>query len=505
MNKHRTEFGDWQTSYDFAKRICELLKKKGVCPSVILEPTCGEGNFIFAALDTFDTITDVYAVEIYKPYIDSVKDKLSNYSHITSHIFHENIFLFDFSSVAVKGNILILGNPPWVTNSQLGELASTNLPLKTNFKSHKGVEAITGKGNFDIAEYVILMLLKTFSKTDGHIGMLVKNSVIKNLIKDQNLNRFTISEIHQYEFNAQKEFGAATSASLLFAKLNSSVTATCCIYDLYADIQKKKIGLLNDKLIADFDSYGLYANIDGLSPLTWRSGLKHDCSKIMELTLSKNSCYKNELEEELYLEPEYIYPLIKSSDIKGSILTTCRKHVIVPQKHTNDDTRKLGITAPLTYAYLHRHKDKLDGRKSKIYTNRPRFCIFGVGDYSFLPYKIVISALYDKTEFTFVGTIDSKPVMLDDTCYMLGFEREDYALITQKILNSTVVQGFIKSIYFPDAKRPINKDLLMRIDLQKAAAGIGFVGLGISESLYEEYKNWLRPGSSDCREGIQRN
>ena len=38
----------------------------------------------------------------------------------------------------------------------------------------------------------------------------------------------------------------------------------------------------------------------------------------------------------------------------------------------------------------------------------------------------------------------------------------------QKLLNSLVVQNFLKSIIFPDAKRPITKDILMRIDLQKA-------------------------------------
>ncbi|MEM8526906.1 MAG: hypothetical protein AAGG68_19855, partial [Bacteroidota bacterium] len=41
------------------------------------------------------------------------------------------------------------------------------------------------------------------------------------------------------------------------------------------------------------------------------------------------------------------------------------------------------------------------------------------------------------------------------------------AQVAQKILNSSTVQSFLKSIIFSDAKRPITKDILMRIDMQK--------------------------------------
>ena len=490
MSKQRVEYGDWQTNYELAKKVCDLLKKKGVNPYYLIEPTCGEGSFICAALDTFDSISDIYAIETYKPYIDIVTEKLSKYANINIHIFHEDVFLFDFSSLIIDKEVLIIGNPPWITNSHLGELASENLPAKTNFKKNKGLEAITGKGNFDIAEYILLMLLKAFSHIEGHIAMLVKN-----IIQDQNCNVFSIGNISQYEFNAVKEFGAATSASLFYAKLKSSSENFCDIYDLYTEEKKKRIGLIGNKIISNIEIYHQYKDIDGKSPLIWRSGLKHDCSKIMELKIS-NSTYINDLNEIIDLEPDFIYPLIKSSDIKGEFISVVRKYVIVTQKSTNDDTGCIESNAPKTYEYLQKHSDKLDGRKSIIYKNRPRFCIFGVGDYSFMPYKVIISALYNSTTFSLVGRIEEKPVMLDDTCYFLGFEKQSYAMITQKILNSVEVQGFIKSISFPDAKRMINKDLLMRIDLYKAAKKIGCKDLDIQENLFFEYLNFLKSTTS---------
>lgn len=57
--------------------------------------------------------------------------------------------------------------------------------------------------------------------------------------------------------------------------------------------------------------------------------------------------------------------------------------------------------------------------------------------------------------------------MLDDTCYFIGFDSLASAQIAAAILNSALVQDFLKSIIFIDSKRAINKDILMRIDLVK--------------------------------------
>ena len=52
---------------------------------------------------------------------------------------------------------------------------------------------------------------------------------------------------------------------------------------------------------------------------------------------------------------------------------------------------------------------------------------------------------------------------------LLGFDNEDTANCVLKILNSEIIQRFMKSLVNKKEKRGINKDLLMRIDLEKAA------------------------------------
>lgn len=163
----KEEYGDWQTSLEFAISVCSYLKKNGVCPKVILEPTCGKGHFIKAALTVFDTIEMVIGIEIYKPYIDGIQSFLSDYqkTHKTFkyELFHCDIFEFDFSTIhkdISNKPLLIIGNPPWVTNSDLGRINSMNLPNKSNYKRTKGIDAITGKGNFDIAESICNLMFK---------------------------------------------------------------------------------------------------------------------------------------------------------------------------------------------------------------------------------------------------------------------------------------------------------------------------------------------------------
>jgi len=48
------EFGDFQTNPQFAEKVCKLLAKIEVNPEYVIEPTCGEGNFIIASIKNFN-------------------------------------------------------------------------------------------------------------------------------------------------------------------------------------------------------------------------------------------------------------------------------------------------------------------------------------------------------------------------------------------------------------------------------------------------------------------
>ena len=137
-----------------------------------------------------------------------------------------------------------------------------------------------------------------------------------------------------------------------------------------------------------------------------------------------------------------------------------------------------------------------NNRKSSIYKGKPLFSIFGIGDYSFKPYKVAISGMYKTTTFSIVLPNNEKPIMLDDTCYLIGFDSLIEAEITQFLLNKEKIQAFIQSIAFTDAKRMITKELLMRIDLNEIINNTSYneleIGIGrISELDWINYKENL--------------
>lgn len=480
---NKKSFGDYQTPQDFADKICKYLIENENCnPNIVIEPTYGEGNFILSAIKTFKQLDTVYGIEIQKDYSQLFKLKLLR-SYLTDkniqnkpnfHLFNENFFTHDFKMDIIEADsseILIIGNPPWITNSDLGFIGSDNLPTKSNFKKDKGIEAITGKGNFDIAEYIIIKMLLIFSNYHGILAILCKNSVAQKVVQYIQKEKLNIQEAKIINFDAKSVFDIACNASLFIAKFgdNRTLLKKCSVYD-FSNTQKpiKSYGWnTKEQFVSDIDEYNKYKSIDGDCPFEWRQGVKHDNSKIMELSRVENNVYTNGLNETVELENKYIYPILKSSDLKKIEINATRKMVIITQKKLKEDTSNIKEKSPKLWNYLIKHKKYFDKRKSIIYKNTPDFSIFGIGDYSFKSYKIGVSGFYKLPHFALISPINNKTVMLDDTCYFIGFDDYKTALITCLLLNTDIVQSFLKSIAFLDSKRPYTKEILKRIDIQK--------------------------------------
>ena len=470
----RAAYGDFQTNKNLANNIAKQLLKSNISPEIIIEPTCGKGNFIIASLLNFKSIKKVFGIEIYKPYVWETKFNILDYylSNPDNHkpeitITHCSIFDFDFKDISNQNpndKFLIIGNPPWVTNSKLGSLNSSNLPKKSNIKNQNGLDAMTGKSNFDIAEYITLMLLDSFQTQNGYLAFLIKNTVIKNIVYDQINKNYRIGEIEKYLIDSKKEFNVSVEASLLYCQLNSNPAYNCDEYDFYTGEKKLSFGWLNSKFVSNIADYTATKELDGVCPFEWRQGIKHDCSSIMELE-RVNGHFVNSQSDEIILEEDLVYGFLKSSDLKNTVINSTRKHTIITQTKVGQETSYIQHLYPETYTYLKNNISKFQARKSSIYNGKPLFSIFGIGDYSFKPFKVAISALYKTYHFTLVLPQNDKPVMLDDTCYFIGFDKIEYAVYSIILLNSKVTEEFLKSITFSDAKRVFTKDILMRLDL----------------------------------------
>jgi len=523
LNVSAREYGDYQTPYNLAEKVCKILVHEGVNPSIVIEPTFGLGHFIISAINNFNNIKQIYGVEIQKSYAYEFKKKIINLSselmnkNFSITVNNEDLFKHQIPSSLLEtdDDLLILGNPPWVTVAELNKLSSSNIPKKSNIKGLNGIDAKLGKSNFDIAEYIIIKLLDTINSTGkGTLAMLCKNATAKNIIHSVKDSDWNITSIKLFNFDAKKEFNVATDASLFFAKIgeqNKVKTYTCDVYDINNPSTKlRSLGWVKNKFVSNIKEYVKASKIDNVSQLTWRSGVKHDSSKIMELSTDDEKYLINGLKEKLDIEDTFIYNLLKSSDLnKETIPNKTRKKVIITQSKVGQDTSFIKERSPKLWNYLSRHKEKLDKRGSSIYKKNPSFSIFGIGDYSFAPYKVAIAGMYKKSNFSLVMPIKQKTVMLDDTCNFLSFNKYKDALFTFLILNSELVQTFLKSITFMDSQRPYTIETLKRIDLLKSAKELKFNGvmkdihkydihvpLTLSEDDYKDYINRLKDAPS---------
>lgn len=472
------EFGDYQTPDSLVGKVVSLLKSEGISPEHIVEPTFGEGHFIKGALSGFDNVSQVSGFEIQEDYYNQTTKELREVQDVKLNLVKGSFFDQDLSALFDDRKTLVLGNPPWVTSSELSALESANVPKKANFKGLSGFDAITGKSNFDIAEYISIELLAALSRREGAsvLALLVKNIVPQNILKGMRFSDLKIARMRLYRFDAKKEFGVSADASLMLINVDPDKDRTleAEVYDLDSpDKLLVKFGWDSGNFVSNIDAYEAVKHIDSKSNYVWRSGIKHDASKVMELSKTE-TLPVNGFSQSVDIEKGLVYDMLKSSDIRKSMNhKTSRKQVIVTQRKIGDDTSWIESEYPKTWKYLVDNGDKLDGRKSSIYKGKPRFSIFGVGDYSFAPYKVAISGMYKNPVFSLIGNSSEKPIMVDDTVYFLPFEDQEQALIAFATLNGSEVQKLLSALAFKDAKRPYTKDVLMRIDVQTAARNMG--------------------------------
>lgn len=465
------DFGDFQTPAPLVDEIITCLSRKNKRWARVLEPTCGQGNFIKGLLQLDTPPQEIQGIEIQNKYIAKVQKILQQQNFTRGTIKEANIFEIDLQSDLKwekDGSLLVVGNPPWVTNAELSILESSNLPAKTNFKGFSGFGAMTGESNFDIAEYIWLKLIRELAEENPTIALLCKTSVARNILKFSFDTNIPIADACMWKINSKEYFGTSVDACLFVIDLRPG--NHCYQAKLYQNLRSTDpyttIGIVHGQLVSNIAANQRFASIKGTSPLTWRQGLKHDAAAVFELIYNNSGELCNKLGEIVKVEQEYVFPLLKSSDLGGKTKARSRKAVLVTQKHIGANTLHLKDNAPLLWNYLSSHQAHLDARKSSIYKNQPPFAIFGIGDYSFAPYKVAISGMYKQLKFSAIGPLHGCPVQFDDTCYFIACSTAKQAAIITCLLNHPICHDFLQSIVFWDAKRPITKKLLQCVDLR---------------------------------------
>lgn len=483
------ELGDFQTPKELATLIAEILKTRTFLPDVIVEPTCGEGAILLEEAKSFPA-AKVLGIEIQKDYVDSLSKNAPENAEILNADFFTSYNLIE-KFIGTKKKILFAGNPPWVTNSELSAKEGKNLPHKKNFDKLRGIDAITGKSNFDICEYIIMELINGFSGRESVFAFLCKVSVAKKIMHRIWKNKKQYKAAELYPIDSKKYFNAAVKSC--FFILDCTEKKENYSLQLYDSIESKKLlstaGCLNGIYLEDISKRNIL-KIYGKSQFIWHNGIKHDVAKAIVLD-NENDILKNGYGATVDIEDALLFPYLKSSDLANN--KNSQREIIVTQRYVGEHTDYIEKKFPKTWTYLMSYKSDFEKRKSVIYKNKPLFSFFSVGEYSFKPYKIAISGLYKNLNFVFLEPKNNKPIMLDDTCNFISFDDYKTAEFIFNLLQSDVVKRYLKARISFDSKRPVTTEILNSIDLRKVAEEIGMttqfnslLKLNIQLSLFSE-------------------
>ena len=266
----RIEYGDFQTPNVLCDKICEILCDLNVSPKSVVEPTCGTGSFLRASVNAFPECERVLGFEINPDYV------MASRTVEKASVHCEDFFEKDWPTTLniLREPILVIGNPPWVTNAVLGTLSGRNLPAKSNFRGLKGFAAITGKSNFDISEWMLLHLLEWLSGRSAVLAMLSKTVVARKVLQYAWGKRLQVKTSAMYSVNALEHFGASVDACLLICVLEPGTSAQECTvhHSLDASTPDSVVAFRNGRLVANLKMLERYEHLYGRSPIRWRSG-----------------------------------------------------------------------------------------------------------------------------------------------------------------------------------------------------------------------------------------
>lgn len=471
------EFGDFQTPPELVSAVLDRLGPIGGRWTRVLEPTCGRGNFLAGLLAGDPLPREILGIEIQAEHLAAASMLVRDSAESARvRLVHGSLFEKDLvrrPNWHGSGPLLVVGNPPWVTNAEMGAIGGRNMPIKRNLKAVRGIDAKTGASNFDVAEAVWLELLEELASEEPTIALLCKTSVARNVLEHAARRRMAVADAFLARIDARTWFGASVEACLLCITLRAGASGFDRV-PVFERLEAKEpasvMCFVGGRLVPDLDTHSRFAFADGACPFTWRQGLKHDAAGVVELTVDAAGASRNKDGQEVDIEDDWVYPHFKGGDLSRANALSTRRSVIVTQRHTGDDTRGLETAAPRLWRYLQTHDASFGRRKSSIYRGRPPYAMFGVGPYTFAPFKVAVSGLHKRPIFHAIGPVERRPVLFDDTCYFVPAHTPEQCALMAALLNGSDALGLLNSLAFEGAKRPVTKQVLQRLDLEALLA-----------------------------------
>ena len=172
-----------------------------------------------------------------------------------------------------------------------------------------------------------------------------------------------------------------------------------------------------------------------------RHGLKDDAAAVFGLDRADLAS----------IEPDRVFPYLRSRHVRKYGLSGHDLRLVPADRAGEDNEAWLREACPETYAYLESHRETLLDRSSSWLDTGPFYTGFGLGPYTWAPYKVVWCRLGFKPDFAVASTradpdLGEKPVVPGDHYMFVATDDRREAHFLCALLNSTPYQRTLRTL-----------------------------------------------------------
>jgi len=398
----------------------------------------------------------------------------------------------------------VIGNPPWIRWGYLSDdyrKRTLKLWQRYGLFSLTGYATRLGGGEKDFSMLFTYASADNYLKDKGILGFLITMEVFKSKGAGEGFRQFELKDrkvplkvLGMEDMVDLKPFQSANKTSVFFIKKGEKTTypvktiewrrkpkigrippdwsldkvkANCEIKEIQA------IPINPDKLSSSWQTaktaeLKIYSKLKGQNPYRAYRGASTEPYGVFWLRLKEvrpdgilvienmHDRGKREVKSvQAAIEPDLVFPGVSGGDI---VKFGIKSHFYLlisqdPKKRAPYSENWMIQAAPLTYAYLRQFKEILLSRGSRVVKELAKktefYAMYGIGEYTFGKYRIAWKRMASKMSAVVLSSIKTdfgtKTLVSTDTTAFFAVDNKDEAHYVCAILNSEIVNDFIKS------------------------------------------------------------
>ena len=413
----------------------------------LLDPTCGDGAFLRAAVrrriatGTRDLVAGLRGIDIDPAAVNAARVAVRELAGAEPEV--EVGDALDATGEAR----FVVGNPPWVRWSALPPAYAARVKALGAVGRDRWVGGIEP----DVATVITQHAVRSLLAPGGTLAFVITGTVFANE-SSEHFRRFEGAKVLLVEdYAAVRPFAEATHATLLVLRKGEPTT-----YPVpYRVHRRDGVAELLAAPVPGTDAgpwlkgtaqqHATWRRIFGRGTYRARKGVTTDLNgaffvraegnggETVRITNDPALGRKDLPQVTAEVEAEHVFPLLRGRDLQ----TGPSLHVLVPQRGMHGDPG-LATTAPLTYAYLERFRPSLERRSSlrRYQPGKPYWSLWNVGPYTFSPHKVVWREMSGRFEAAYVGP---EVVVCDHKLYFVPCDSENEGRYLANVLNAPTV------------------------------------------------------------------